>query len=539
MSAAPRKEITTREVVAVRFGMLTDDEVRKLSVKRVTSPVTYDSLMNVVPDGLYDAAMGPVDFNGRCTTCGLNSMQCPGHFGHVELPVAVYHPMVFPALYKLVRHTCFNCHQFKMGRDEAAGFLARLECLSRGDLPGAAAVRGGRASKAVREASEAILAAAEDEGALLAEDDAARAKRRAKLAEEDRAAHRRPPRQPLTCHVQEALRDTVAELYSRMPTQKCANCGATNPTVKRQGATKLFREFSRKALVANLMRGIDMGDADLSRLMADRAVLAAVADEGKGQKRKRGGKGGGGGSEDEEEKGEVDEEEADGEEGGDEEGGAKGKGAPKAGGKAAKAGGGGGGKPLSAGAARIDELAGSRYLQPDQVERMLSRLCEKEGPLLAHLFGCASGGGGGGGAAGGKAGARRLVQVFFLHALAVPPPQRAGRGKYEHAQNVTLQRIINAGLSLQSSGDALAGGGGESGLAALSAEQRRLERDRFTQAWLRLQGEVNALIDSTTAENKDQPGIRQQLEKKEGLFRKNMMGKREYVTPWNVERLRA
>ncbi len=27
MSAAPRKEVTTREVVAVRFGMLTDDEV--------------------------------------------------------------------------------------------------------------------------------------------------------------------------------------------------------------------------------------------------------------------------------------------------------------------------------------------------------------------------------------------------------------------------------------------------------------------------------------------------------------------------------
>ena len=58
MSAAPRKEVTTREVVAVRFGMLTDDEVRRLSVKRITSPVTYDTLMNAVPDGLYDAAPG-------------------------------------------------------------------------------------------------------------------------------------------------------------------------------------------------------------------------------------------------------------------------------------------------------------------------------------------------------------------------------------------------------------------------------------------------------------------------------------------------
>lgn len=41
-------------------------QVRKLSVKQITSPVTYDNSMNVVPDGLYDSALGPVDFNGRC-----------------------------------------------------------------------------------------------------------------------------------------------------------------------------------------------------------------------------------------------------------------------------------------------------------------------------------------------------------------------------------------------------------------------------------------------------------------------------------------
>jgi hypothetical protein len=34
MSAAPRKEVTTREVVAMRFSMLTDDEVRALSAQK-------------------------------------------------------------------------------------------------------------------------------------------------------------------------------------------------------------------------------------------------------------------------------------------------------------------------------------------------------------------------------------------------------------------------------------------------------------------------------------------------------------------------
>ncbi|KIZ00255.1 DNA-directed RNA polymerase I subunit A1 [Monoraphidium neglectum] len=304
MSAAPRKEVTTREVVAVRFGMLTDDEVRKLSVKRLTSPITYDSLMNVVPDGLYDPALGPVDNLARCTTCGLNSQQCPGHFGHVELPVPVYNPLVFTSLYKLIRHTCFNCHNFKLGRPEAAHYLARFECLARGDLAGAADVRGGRASKAVRDATESILASLEEGEGLLQEDEVARAKRLAKQAAEEAAAHKRPPKQPLTCHIQEATRDAVAEFFARMPAVKCANCNAVNPSVKRQGATKLFREYSRKALVQNLMRGADMGDASLGKLLNDSSAMAAAsAEAGAAASRKaaRRGTEEGGGSDSEEE----------------------------------------------------------------------------------------------------------------------------------------------------------------------------------------------------------------------------------------------
>jgi hypothetical protein len=45
-------------------------------------------------------------------------------------------------------------------------------------------------------------------------------------------------------------------------------------------------------------------------------------------------------------------------------------------------------------------------------------------------------------------------------------------------------------------------------------------------SWYNLQQHTCALIDSSTADNAANPGVRQQLEKKEGLFRKNMMGKR-------------
>jgi hypothetical protein len=48
-------------------------QVKKLSVKRITSPLTYDSFNSIIPEGLYDPAMGPADINGRCDTTTTSS----------------------------------------------------------------------------------------------------------------------------------------------------------------------------------------------------------------------------------------------------------------------------------------------------------------------------------------------------------------------------------------------------------------------------------------------------------------------------------
>ena len=38
-----------------------------------------------------------------CTTCNLNSVGCPGHVGHIDLPVPVYHPTFMDQLLRLLR----------------------------------------------------------------------------------------------------------------------------------------------------------------------------------------------------------------------------------------------------------------------------------------------------------------------------------------------------------------------------------------------------------------------------------------------------
>lgn len=51
-------EPVSSSISGVEFGFLTSEEIRALSVKRITNSVTFDNLLHPTPGGLYDAALG-------------------------------------------------------------------------------------------------------------------------------------------------------------------------------------------------------------------------------------------------------------------------------------------------------------------------------------------------------------------------------------------------------------------------------------------------------------------------------------------------
>jgi RNA polymerase Rpb1, domain 1 len=116
----------------VGFGFYSDNEAQSLSVCALTNPQTFDVLGNPLPGGLYDPALGPIDFQARCETCSLLYRHCPGHFGHIPLVLPVYHPILFRLLVKLMRATCLSCHRFKMRRSLAAFYQTKFRLLSEG-----------------------------------------------------------------------------------------------------------------------------------------------------------------------------------------------------------------------------------------------------------------------------------------------------------------------------------------------------------------------------------------------------------------------
>lgn len=97
-------------------GFQTADDIRKMSVVEVSNSESFDDLGHAIKHGLYDPLMGPVG-NNKCSTCLMKIDKCPGHFGHVELPLPVFHLHFQQQVIDIIQMTCLNCNKFHSSGD--------------------------------------------------------------------------------------------------------------------------------------------------------------------------------------------------------------------------------------------------------------------------------------------------------------------------------------------------------------------------------------------------------------------------------------
>jgi DNA-directed RNA polymerase I subunit RPA1 len=169
--------------------------------------------------------------------------------------------------------------------------------------------------------------------------------------------------------------------------------------------------------------------------------------------------------------------------------------------------------------------APQRFLDAKEAKEQLQLLFETEQDILSLVYNSRSTS---------RKATRVSAEMFFLEVLLVPPNKyrpeaRTGEGEIAEAQQNTLYKSILKNCETFSQ-------------LFLNIQEPKKETDdsapqawRFgdlIEAWCRLQDAVNSLIDRDrnpiqgAAGKKNEDGIKQKLEKKEGLFRKNMMGKR-------------
>jgi DNA-directed RNA polymerase II subunit RPB1 len=96
------------KIIGMQFGMMSSEEVERMSVVQITTRDTYAGGKPVV-GGLFDARMGVLDPGLVCPTDGLECMETPGYFGHMVLARPVFYLQYLATIIKILRATCFKC----------------------------------------------------------------------------------------------------------------------------------------------------------------------------------------------------------------------------------------------------------------------------------------------------------------------------------------------------------------------------------------------------------------------------------------------
>lgn len=110
-------EMNPSKIIGIQFSILSPDEIRKSSVAHITSRDTYVNNKPVI-NGLFDPRMGVLEPGLICPTDGLNYMQTPGYFGHIELARPVFYIQYLNHVLKILRCVCFKCSKLLIDKQQ-------------------------------------------------------------------------------------------------------------------------------------------------------------------------------------------------------------------------------------------------------------------------------------------------------------------------------------------------------------------------------------------------------------------------------------
>jgi len=105
------------KIIGIQFSILSPDEIRKGSVAEITNREAYVNNKPVI-NGLFDPRMGVLEPGLICPTDGLDYMQTPGYFGHIELARPLFYIQYLITIMKIARCICIKCSKLKISKQK-------------------------------------------------------------------------------------------------------------------------------------------------------------------------------------------------------------------------------------------------------------------------------------------------------------------------------------------------------------------------------------------------------------------------------------
>jgi DNA-directed RNA polymerase subunit A' len=112
-----------KRIQAIKFALLSPDEIRNMSATKIITADTYDDDGFPIDMGLMDSHLGVIEPGLRCKTCGGKVDDCPGHFGHIDLAMPVIHVGYVKEIKNLLQATCKSCGRLLLTRQQAQEYM--------------------------------------------------------------------------------------------------------------------------------------------------------------------------------------------------------------------------------------------------------------------------------------------------------------------------------------------------------------------------------------------------------------------------------
>ncbi|CAD6948305.1 unnamed protein product, partial [Tilletia laevis] len=113
-----------KKIKHIQFGVLSMQDIARLSELEVTSKDLYNIADRTpVTQGVLDRRMGVSDKTSSCTTCGLRTQDCTGHYGYIKLILPVFHIGFFKHVIGILQMICKNCACVLIDEDQRRKYL--------------------------------------------------------------------------------------------------------------------------------------------------------------------------------------------------------------------------------------------------------------------------------------------------------------------------------------------------------------------------------------------------------------------------------
>ncbi|WP_406534262.1 DNA-directed RNA polymerase subunit A' [Methanobrevibacter sp.] len=116
-----------KKINNINFGLMSPDDIRKMSVVTVEYPDTYGDDGFPIDKGLMDPRLGIIDPSLVCRTCGSKGGVCQGHFGSIELARPVIHVGFGDVIHKILRSTCNECGRALLTDEQIEEYTQKIK----------------------------------------------------------------------------------------------------------------------------------------------------------------------------------------------------------------------------------------------------------------------------------------------------------------------------------------------------------------------------------------------------------------------------